>query len=173
MNGLINQGIPGLYTLGANDIFDYLASVLKVSFSLTSNISKPVFPSTKYTVVNFSICWINETSSNCERTIKTILTLLDLKRLPSVAANNFLSICFKVAKKESPRWTLPMLIPHVHMLFCKFHSKMEKNYSEKYLLSIWRVMRGVPITWTWENKPESMVLRSTNLCCLSKNVSGL
>ena len=27
MNGVMQQGIPGLYTLGANDIFDYLASV--------------------------------------------------------------------------------------------------------------------------------------------------
>ena len=27
MNGVMHQGIPGLYTLGAQDIFDYLASV--------------------------------------------------------------------------------------------------------------------------------------------------
>jgi hypothetical protein len=27
MNGNMSQGLPGLYTLGANDIFDYLASV--------------------------------------------------------------------------------------------------------------------------------------------------
>lgn len=26
MNGNMNQGVPGLYTLGANDIFEYLAS---------------------------------------------------------------------------------------------------------------------------------------------------
>jgi kinesin family protein 2/24 len=27
MNGNIAQGVPGLYTLGANEIFQYLASV--------------------------------------------------------------------------------------------------------------------------------------------------
>ena len=33
MNGNMNQGVPGLYTLGANDIFEYLASVRYVSYS--------------------------------------------------------------------------------------------------------------------------------------------
>ena len=74
MNGVINQGIPGLYTLGANDIFDYLASVHPLLRSLTSNISKPVFPSMKYTVENYTTYLTSEMSSNCARTIKTILT---------------------------------------------------------------------------------------------------
>ena len=34
MNGHMGQGIPGLYTLGANDIFYYLSSVIKILSSL-------------------------------------------------------------------------------------------------------------------------------------------
>ena len=36
MNGVLNEGIPGLYYLGANDIFEYLASVRKIISSPTS-----------------------------------------------------------------------------------------------------------------------------------------
>lgn len=54
MNGNMGQGIPGLYTLGANDIFDYLASVIKYQYSLNLNTSKPNSPSTKSIAENYS-----------------------------------------------------------------------------------------------------------------------
>jgi len=47
MNGNLAQGIPGLYTLGANDIFEYLASVCLTPLSHNFDIWKPSFPFTK------------------------------------------------------------------------------------------------------------------------------
>lgn len=56
MNGSINNGIPGLYTLGANDIFSYLQSVIESLNSLSSVTLKQSYLFTKYTVENYLIC---------------------------------------------------------------------------------------------------------------------
>ena len=56
MNGNMSQGVPGLYTLGANDIFEYLASVRYFLYSsLTSDISRPDCLSMRSTVGNYTI----------------------------------------------------------------------------------------------------------------------
>ena len=65
MNGAMGQGVPGLYTLGANDIFEYLASVrYPLHFSPISDTSKHASPSTRYTAENYTTCSTRGTNLN-------------------------------------------------------------------------------------------------------------
>jgi hypothetical protein len=62
MNGNPAQGIPGLYTLGASDIFEYLASVPRLPPSPTTATSRPASPSTKSTAENSTTFLTSATS---------------------------------------------------------------------------------------------------------------
>ncbi len=83
MNGNMAQGVRGLYTLGANDIFDYLSNVLPSSPSPSSATSRPNSPSTRSTAANSSTSSTSARNSSSARTTRTTSTSSDLKRPPS------------------------------------------------------------------------------------------
>lgn len=70
MNGNLAQGNPGLYTLGANEIFQYLASVNIKLISLNLDILRPNYHSIRSTVGVYTICSTNGISSNSDKIIK-------------------------------------------------------------------------------------------------------
>lgn len=111
MNGSAAQGVPGMYALGANDIFEYLANVLTNSHSLTSDISKPDSPSTRSTAGNSMTSSTNATNSNCGRTTKTTSTSSALRKSTSrTLRNSWLTWC-RAVRNGSPARTPSTQIP--------------------------------------------------------------
>lgn len=88
MNGNMGQGIRGLYTLGANDIFEYLASVNGKICSPSSDTWRQSCHFTKFTVESCLICWTNATNWNCGRTTKITSTSSASKKPVSPPARN-------------------------------------------------------------------------------------
>jgi len=71
MNGNMGQGVRGLYTLGANDIFAYLQNVDLLRLSLNSDTLKPNSLSFRSTAVSCLICSTNGSNSNSVKTTRT------------------------------------------------------------------------------------------------------
>lgn len=60
MNGSEKIGVIGLYALGANDMFSYLADVLMPLLSLDFSIWQPNCLISKYIVASYMIYWIKD-----------------------------------------------------------------------------------------------------------------
>lgn len=67
MNGNTKMGVSGLYTLGATDIFAYLSDVCFFILSHDSDTLQPSFPSSKFTVANYSTCSIRDQNSRSDK----------------------------------------------------------------------------------------------------------
>ncbi len=110
------------------------------------------------------ISWTKETSSFWGKTQKAISTLLDCQKYRSIVFNNFKIISKLVARKELHLKTLQIVNPLDPTLFFRFRWKMVRKVSERFILSIWPVMKEAPIIWTWKSKPKLMVRKSTSHC---------
>jgi hypothetical protein len=147
MNGVMHQGIPGLYTLGANDIFEYLASVSNLSLSPNTGILKPNSHSFKSTVANCMTCSISVPNSNSGKTTKTILTSSDSRKHQSIPPNNSSSTWHRAPRKGLPLKIRPMQTPLALTLSSRLLSKTVKNFLERFHSSTSLVMSVVLIIW--------------------------
>ena len=93
-----------------------------------------------------------EINSSWERMESQTSMLWGFRRFQWAVFNSFKCFLKVVVPKESPLKTLPTVSPPGPMPSCKYHLKMAKKVLEKFILSIWLVMKEVLTTWTWKNK---------------------
>jgi Kinesin motor domain len=119
MKGDIKQGVPGLYYLGAAEIFRLLEEVPLLSYSPNTHICTSPSPSTKSTAKNSTIC--STIAQNClsDRTKIRTSTSSAWKKRKSAQRSNSWKSSNTAAPSESLLKMPPTLTPHVHTPFCK------------------------------------------------------